>query len=126
MTTLTDQMNADALEAMKLTRKYFVVELDFSADSIQHLDSLCDDVDFTLRGGRSDENVELLTRVWGSYLGEVIRRHGSGQWIANEQGAPLLRAGDTLLNPHGRVHDRLLNGPDFNLWDFYQQATSGN
>ncbi len=121
---ISEQMNEAALEAMKLTRKFFVVELDFSPASLTSLDNLFDDVEFALNGGKSEENIELLTRSWGSYTGEVIRRNIGGEWQADESGvdgAKLIVNDQTLL-PHQAVRDRLANSSAPGLAQLYQDV----
>ena len=123
--SIAEQMLNNANEAMKLTRKFFVVELDFSTGSVKQLEGLFDDVDFTLRGGKSPENVELLTRVWGSYLGEVIRRNAGGEWVEPTEGSFLLRCENGDLDPFEQVRQRLTAGPEHNVWQFYEAASGG-
>lgn len=125
MSSLDEQMLANANEAMKLTRKFFVVELNYSEASIQQLEGLFDDVEFTMRGGKSSENVELLTRVWGSYLGEVLRRQFDGEWIKQADGAAAVQCGDTIHDTHEQVRRRLTKGAEHNVWQYYQSVAGG-
>ncbi|MDP7019033.1 MAG: hypothetical protein QGG36_24770 [Pirellulaceae bacterium] len=110
-------MKTDALEAQKLVRKFFVVDLDFSVASVQELEGLVDDVDLYLRGGKSSENVELLTRIWGAYLGEVICRHLGGTW-AEEDGVAVVDCNGKRTRPHDQVQRRLTDGDEHNLAQF--------
>lgn len=107
--TIAEKMLENAFEAQKLTRKHFVVELDFSEQSVRDLDRIADDVDFTLSGGKSPENVELLSRTWGSYLGEVVCRTKDAQWVETpEQGfGASVEVGGTSIDPHEQVRQRL-------------------
>jgi len=118
--TIAEKMLENAFEAQKLTRKHFVVELDFSDSSIQDLERIADDVDFTLSGGKSPENVELLSRTWGSYLGEVICRTKDGQWIESpdQSYAASVQVGDKSIDPHEQVRQRLDVGSS--LVEFYE------
>lgn len=122
---LAEQMNADALEAMKLTRKYFVVELDFSEPTIEQIDKLIGDIDFSMPGGKSDENTELLTRSWGAYVGEVLRRHADGEWSISDDGKPLLKVNSKIVSSHEAVRGRLTDCVA-SLVEFYEQASKGN
>ncbi len=124
MSNLDEEMKANALEAMKLTRKHFVVELDFSPASIGQLEGLVDDVDFSLKGGRSDENIALLVRTWGSYLGEVIRRNVGGEWNEStdqELGVRLV-VGAKKLDPHDAVRKRLTEASKPSVEQFYSDV----
>ena len=67
MSELANEMKANALEAQKFVRKHFVVELDFSAESVEELERQFDMVEYVIEGGMSEENVELLTRTCGMW-----------------------------------------------------------
>ena len=124
MTTFDEQFETDAEEAMKLTRKFFVVELNFSDDSVRQLEEQFDAIDYALSGGMSHENIQLLKRVWGSYLGETIRRRYGGQWnlVSNDEGeeVPALTHQGKLLFPHQQVSRRLTDGDQHSIWEYYQ------
>ena len=102
----SDQMAQDALEAQKFTRKHFVVGLDFSPQSVSELDPLCDDVEFMLAGGKSEENIELL------------RKQCDGQWV--EDDGRCLQIGDGQLRPHEQVRRRLTEGAEFSLPNYVE------
>lgn len=123
------RMQTDAREAQKFSRRYLVLELDFSAESVQELERQCDAVEYALRGGKSPENVELLTRLWGAYLGEVFRIQLGAQWSSDTDdpasvstGVPLLQLQDEELRPHEQVRQRLLNGPAYDLAEYFAAA----
>lgn len=110
MPTLSEQMAADALDAMKLSRKFFVVELDYSLASLEKLEEMFDQWRYALPGGDTPENVEKLVRVWGAYAGEVVRRSSGGEWVSDpgEHGKQLaLRTATGDINPHDLIHRRL-------------------
>lgn len=115
--SISEKMKQDALEGQKLTRKFFVIELDFSRESLLDLEDLFDNVEIYLRGGKSEENIALLTRTWGAYLGEVLQRQGIGNWAKEADaigGAVLTRDGEPL-RPHAQVRQRLLEGDSANV-----------
>ncbi|MCA9173144.1 MAG: hypothetical protein KDB14_01455 [Planctomycetales bacterium] len=118
---LQSRLDADALEAQKLTRKHFVVGLNFSVESLRELDPLCDDASFVLPGGKNEANMELLTRVWGAYLGEVLRRASDGAWTETAEGVTLHVAGKTL-DPFARVRLRLQEGAEHSLIAYATEA----
>ena len=122
MPTLEEEMKANALEAMKLTRKHLVAELDFSEESVRELDGLFDQVDYAWPGGASDDNIEQLTRLWGSYLGEVLRRRCGGQWASEEGDRVALRGEKTTLHPHDEVRNRLVGDAEGSIWEYYESA----
>lgn len=124
MSSVAEEMKANALEAQKFTRKYLVTELDLSPESIEELEQQFDLVDCAIKGGKCQENIELLTRLWGSYLGEVLCRLG-GEWVEEGSGGTrriAVRGKSGVLYPHDQVRQRLTGGPQHNVWTYFQQA----
>ena len=68
-------MEGYAQGAVEMARKEYRQTLDFSAESINGLDEI-------LVLASEDPNIDLdyESRLWGSYLGEVLRRRYAGSW----------------------------------------------
>lgn len=115
MADLQQQIADRAIEAQKLARKYFVVELDFTVESLKPLDAACDDVDFAMPGGKSEENLAKLSRLWGAYVGEVLRQAHGGAWIGDSPDDAVLRIDGRTIEPAKQVRARLAEGPDHRL-----------
>jgi len=127
VTDFAEQMHRQALAAQKFTRKYFVVELDFSLASIDELDGQFKTVGYALRGGLSPANVAQLVELWGAYLGENIRRATDAEWVdSGVEGAGrwLLRRGEVEVSPQQAIADRLAHGQEPRLRSFYDTAVS--
>ena len=126
MPTLAEEMKSHALEAQKFSRKHLVLELDFSEASIQELENHYDNVAYALRGGMSPENVALLTRLWGAYLGESLRRATGAEWIeepaATGRRLGLKGPGEKVVYPHEIIGSRLFDKTSGNVWEFFQTA----
>jgi hypothetical protein len=114
-------MQGYAEDAVRMARQSHV-ELDYSEKSLEHVEDLLNQYD-NLPKERMDE----MSRVWGGYLGEVVRRRFGGEWTIEKY-----PAGDFLivtLNVNGakvfpamKVHKRLTNGAADNLLMFYQNV----
>lgn len=126
MSTLAEEMKAHALEAQRFSRKHLVLELDFSPTSIQELEGQADSVTYAVRGGKTPENLAMLTRIWGAYVGESIRRATAAEWFETDAGdvkRPGLRsAAGAVVHPHEHVYRRLTGTKDDSLVTFFQQA----
>lgn len=125
MTTLADEMKAHALEAQRFSRKHLVLELDFSEASVRTLEDNVDTVGFALRGGCTPENIEMLTRIWGAYLGEAIRKATGAEWIQEPAGEVRrlgLQGPTSVIHPHEEVRRRLTGNKEASLLRFFQQA----
>jgi hypothetical protein len=75
----------------------------------------------------SDDDVSELCKVWGSYLGEVVRRRFGGEWsietYPGKQFATLtLNVNGNKLFPSIKVHRRLTEGESDNVWSFYRMV----
>ncbi|MFM8251662.1 MAG: hypothetical protein ACKOBW_08725 [Planctomycetota bacterium] len=146
MSDIAAQMLTEALAAQKFTRKFFVVELDFSESSLHELERQFEAVKYALRGGYSPENITKLTGLWGAYLGEVLRRQCDLQWeavvipegepvsmpivVGGVPVTPVLRhsdqlsnhLSDQLLRPHHRVQLRLEQGVSHNIVSYFEET----
>jgi len=57
----------------------------------------------------------MLTRIWGSYLGESLRQACGGEWAkqASDDGERIeLQTDRATIHPHEQVRRRLMGGPD--------------
>ena len=122
MSTLAEQMAEDTLEAQKFSRKHLVVELGMSAASVAELEENVDMVEYAIAGGKSAENVDLLTRIWGAYLGEALIHGVGGSWI-EEDGRPAVQGTNAIAFPHDQVRRRITEGPEYNLATYFVEMS---
>jgi hypothetical protein len=124
MPDLSEKISANVLEAQVFSRKHLVLELDFSLGSLEELETHIDTVEYAIPGGKSADNVARLTRIWGTYLGECLRRSAGGDWVDeasdDNEGIALRVHGQTVF-PLERVRQRLLEGEAFNLVSFFKE-----
>ncbi len=123
MSSLTEKMSGAAREAQVFSRKHLVLELDYSAESIAEIERSVDTLDFAIAGGASPENVDMITSLWGAYLGEVIRQKIGGDWVLDENGDPCLRCERSTVSPHEQVRQRLTHGTDYDLLGYFERMT---
>jgi hypothetical protein len=111
-----------AQDAVDIARDKFQIDLDYSLESIELLniilqsqfDAMPTGWQLLYRFRPSKRRIRTLSKTWGGYLGEVIRRHWGGQWLAPgdgpfKGGVTLLVQG-TMLSPIARAHKQLVNG----------------
>ena len=68
-----------------------------------------------------------MSRVWGGYLGEVVRRRFGGEWTIEKYPAGdflivTLNVNGARLFPAMKVYKRLTEGADENLLVFYKNV----
>jgi hypothetical protein len=119
---------ACALNAVDFARDNMKLTLDWTEQSIQRLESILDVFSRRLSQAKpTDEDVRGFSRMWGSYLGEVFRKNHGAAWgllTQGDQSFPGMRAtSGALFWPWGRVENRIRNGPEDNVWHYYQHLT---
>ena len=129
-------MQSYAEEAVRMARQ-FNVELDYTEQSLEQVEQLLGQLHDELQNGNmidsaappqlDQQNVDEMSRIWGGYLGEVVRRRFGGEWTIEKY-----PAGDFLivtLNVNGakvfpamKIHKRLTNGAADDLLLFYRNV----
>ncbi len=122
---------AFAAEAVHLAREKFGVELDFSDESIRRLEGVLQKLRARLAEAQpTEQQVVRLAKMFGSYLGEVLRRNHGAQWgIVTLEGQPTpgmrIDRGGTACWPWGRLQNRLAGGAEDSVWQYYSALTQG-
>jgi hypothetical protein len=121
--TITDVMRAHAADAVDYARQRFGMELDQSLGSLERVDRILSAMYFDLprsfmrrllTRGPSDEKVRQWSKMWGGYVGEVLRLKWGGHWKSS-----LRPGGGAIVSldiaghryyPIEELHQRLLHG----------------
>jgi hypothetical protein len=133
-TTVTDMMAAYAQDAVDHAHASSGVALDYSLDSIKGVEEILERLRAVIpRGfwakllgkGPSPQDVDQICKMYGGYLGEVIRKAGGGEWTLDTEVVPgqntiCLRKGDRRIWPVDKVRKRLLNGSEDSVWVYGQ------
>ncbi len=99
--------------------------LDFSETSIREVEGILARLAREMPSQKpSTEDVGELCKIWGCYLGEVVRRRFGGEWNietypGKEFATLTLNVGGSKLFPSIKVHRRLTEGESDNIWAFY-------
>jgi len=112
---------ADA--AVGLARQEYNQLLDYSAESIDVLDEV-----LVLVGETPDHDLDFEVRLWGSYLGEILRRRYAGSWEMTSYpggtaAVPAVEVRGSRLFPLIKVYRRLTVGDEEDLRSFYTMVT---
>lgn len=118
---------AYSLDAVDIAASNFGVKLDWSDSSVKKVEEILGRLhDDMARSNPPEEAVWTFAKAFGSYVGEVLRKHHGGEWgMVNLDGQkfPGIRQdGQRLCWPWGRVHNRIVKGPEDNVWHYYQVA----
>ena len=116
-------MEGYAQAASEFARSEFKQNLDFSSESIDSLD------DILVRVGESPElDMDFEVRLWGAYLGEVLRRRYAGTWEMTQYpggvaAVPAVELRGSRLFPLMKVFRRLTEGEEEDLRTFFSMVT---
>ena|SRR5947209_5495207 len=141
--SLDEMMQEYAERATELARD-FGVALDYSDESLQRLEGILGQLHDehrafvtanppaangspTQRGAPVDEQMVMMCKLWGGYLGEVVRRRWGGEWAMETypggQFATLtLNVRGAKLFPSMKIYRRLTEGPADDIWAFYERV----
>jgi hypothetical protein len=115
-------MEGYARAASEVAKRDFRRKLDFTSDSIDALDEI-----LVMVGESPELDVDFEVRLWGSYLGEVLRRRYAGTWEMTQYpggvvAVPAVDVRGSRLFPLMKVYRRLTIGEEDDLRAFYTMA----
>jgi hypothetical protein len=116
-------MEGYAKAAADAAASEFQQKLDFSADSVDALDEV-----LILVGEGPQFDLEFEVRLWGSYLGEVVRGRYAGAWEmyvypGGNTAVPAVNVRGSRLFPLMKVYRRLTEGDEEDLRTFFSKIT---
>jgi hypothetical protein len=127
--SLAAMVSAYAQQAVELSGE-FNAELDFSENSLLELETILDRLARDMETGKpSTEDLAEACKIWGSYFGEVVRRRFGGEWSVEtypgkEFATLTLTVQGSKLFPTMKIHRRLTEGDNENLWAFFKMVKS--
>lgn len=125
--TVTEVMRVHASDAVEYARTRFRMELDGSSQSLEKVDRMVDAMYFDVprtffaklfRRGPSHDEVWSFAKMWGGYVGEVIRKRWGGVWRTTMQPSGHAQISFDVLGQryfpvevmHRRLHDERTRG----------------
>ncbi len=138
--TVNEMMEAYAQDAVDHAKLAMGITLDFSVESVRSVETILSRlyearpkgfVARLLRRGPSEEDIYMLAKMYGGYIGEVLRRHSGGEWFFDTEVVPGstvigLRKEDERVWPPAKVAKRLTDGPEDNVWVYIQVLLGPN
>lgn len=122
-------MEDAARDAVPVAKELSGVELDMSEASVESVERVLTELAEVKARKREllPDEVDRYARLFGAYIGEVLRQRWRGEWYLETHLPPGpqigLRIGSTAVFPVAKVYKRLLEGKGDDVW-FYFQATS--
>jgi hypothetical protein len=122
---------AYSLDAVDFAARSLDITLDWSEGSIRQVEEMLGRLHDDMPSARpTQDEVWVFAKAFGSYMGEVLRRHHGGEWgtiSMDGQSFPGLRqANGVLIWPWSKAHKRLTNGAEDNVWHYYSILIKGD
>lgn len=129
--SVAEMMGAYAQDAVDYAQRTFGISLDYSEGSVQQVERVLTTLSETVPKGTlgrlfskgpSPQEVDQISKMFGGYVREVLRREWGGRWklesaaFPGQQVLTLEIAGGGDVWPHFKVGKRLTKGPEENLW----------
>ena len=116
-------MEGYAQAAAALGSAEFHQKLDFTSESIDRLDDI-----LVMVSEMPDADLDFQVRLWGSYLGEVLRRRYTGNWEMTQYpgggvAVPAVELRGSRVFPLMKVFRRLTEGEEEDLTAFFTMIT---
>ena len=118
-----------ALDAIDFASSELDINLNWSDESIKHVEHILSIFHDQLHETKlSDSKLTMFAQMFGSYLGEVYRRNHTAEWgmvTSKGDSIPGMQTSNKqCFLPWGRAIDRIVKGPENNIWDYYQDILS--
>lgn len=127
---ITEISEAYALDAVDFLREHARIDLDWTEKSIERMETVLASMHRSYLSGKPrppEDKVMEFARMFGSYVGEVIRRNHGGEWgmitMGGQEFPGLRQTSGGLIWPWGRARNRLVQGPEDNMYHYYISVT---
>lgn len=134
--TVHDMRVAYAQDGVEYAQQTFGGTLDYSEQSVRVVEDILAELHEAskpkgfiaklLKQGPSEETINKLGKMLGGYVGEVMRKEWGGEWTLGSDAFPgeqvitlQLATGEDVW-PHFKVGKRILNGPEDDVWSYFQ------
>ena len=125
MSSINDEMKGTAEYAIKASKERFNSELDFSEQSVAQLDKILERIYWGFYSQPKDRGegglVFQTAIIWGSYLGEYMRRKWGGTWILNGKDR-VLSIINIEFSPINLVYQKITTHPEYSVKNYLNET----
>ena len=125
--SVESMVRAYSQAAVEMARE-FRATLDYTENSVMEIEAILAQFAQDLASGKPPaDEMDEMCKLWGCYLGEVVRRRFGGEWgietyPGKEFATLTLNVGGNKLFPSMKIHRRLTEGENDNVWTFYKMV----
>jgi hypothetical protein len=125
--SVESMVQAYSQAAVEMARD-FKAALDYTENSVMEIEAILAQFAQDLASSKPPaDEMDEMCKLWGCYLGEVVRRRFGGEWgietyPGKEFATLTLNVGGNKLFPSMKIHRRLTEGENDNVWTFYKMV----
>ncbi len=125
---LDSMMEAYASAAAEFAQERYRQRLDFDSSSLVAFEAVLSEIAEHAGDGKAGSDWDFEVRLWGSYLGEVLRRRYAGSWEMTQYpggvaAVPAIEVRGSRLFPLMKVYRRLTMGDSESIAAFFNMVT---
>ncbi len=125
---LDAMMAAYAAAAVTVARDEYRQRLDFNSASLVAFEAVLSEIAENTRRDESTKDWDFEVRLWGGYLGEVLRQRYAGSWEMTQYpggvaAVPAIEVRGSRLFPLMKVYRRLTIGESESIAAFFDMVT---
>jgi hypothetical protein len=125
MSIINDEMKGTADYAINASKERFKIELDFSEQSVAQLDIILERLYWGFYSQPKDRGegglVFQTAIIWGSYLGEYMRRKWGGTWMLNGKDR-VLSIINIEFSPINLVYQKITTHPEYSVKNYLNET----
>jgi hypothetical protein len=127
-TSVNAQMQQVAEYALRVAAEKFGKSLDYTENSLASFEALLQQAyeqNSSQESGKniSKEGIQKTARVWGSYLGELMRRKWGGEWVVSGSDVKLTISSKSY-SPIQQVYQRITIGQQYDIKKYIASIAS--
>jgi hypothetical protein len=120
---LDSMMEAYAAGAVAIAREDYRQRLDYNSESLVAFEAVLSEL-----GDKQELDYDYEVKLWGSYLGEVLRRRYAGSWEMTQYpggvaAVPAVEVRGSRLFPLMKVYRRITMGDGESIAAFFDMVT---
>jgi hypothetical protein len=125
---LDAMMAAYAAMAVRVAQEDFRQRLDYSSESMVAFEAVLSELADRVQSGKDETDWDYQVKLWGSYLGEVLRQRYTGEWEMTQYpggvaAVPSVQVRGSRLFPLMKVYRRLTMGEAESIAAFFDMVT---
>lgn len=125
---INSEIKTSADYAIRVAKEKLNISLAYDESSLQVLEDLLEKAfqnfsKLSQQGKLEEKSIQQNTKIWGCYLGELIRHKLGGEWRKTGE-SYILWVNGISFYPHSFVHQRITTNSDYSVIQYYADVSN--